>query len=89
MLISGYMVGRLFREQEGPKRALLPAITRTVHNSIVSLGRTARNMRISSEGTYRRPHRADVALRIAANVDTLGLQANPLPRRFEKLLETI
>jgi hypothetical protein len=88
MLISGNM-GPVLRERETETRTLLPAITRTIHNPIDSLGRTAEHMRTRTEGTYGTPQQADFALRVAANIEPLGLEANPLPRRFAKLLETL
>jgi hypothetical protein len=88
MSISGNM-GPVLRERETETRTLLPAITRTIHNPIDSLGRTAEHMRTRSEGAYRNPHQADFALRVAANIENLGLEANPLPRRFARLIESL
>lgn len=82
-------MGPLLREREIETRTLLPAITRTIHNPIDSLGRTAEHIRTRAEGAYGSPHQADFALRIASNLETLGLEANPLPRRFAKLIESL
>lgn len=82
-------MGPVLRERETETRTLLPAITRTIHNPIDSLGRTAEHMRTSPEGAYRTSHQADFALRVVANIESLGLEANPLPRRFAKLLEAL
>lgn len=82
-------MGPTFRERETETRTLLPAITRTIHNPIESLGRTAEHMRIPVEGTYRKSSEADFALRISLNLEPLGLESNPLPRRFARLLESL
>jgi hypothetical protein len=82
-------MGLIQRERETETRTLLPAITRTIHNPIDSLGRAAEHMRIPCEGSYANSHQADFALRVAANLDSLGLAANPLPRRFAKLIEAL
>ncbi len=82
-------MGHVLRERETETRTLLPAITRTIHNPIDSLGRAAEHMRSRAEGAYGSPHQADFALRIASNLEPLALEANPLPRRFSRLLEAL
>lgn len=82
-------MGPVFKERETETRTILPAITRTIHNPVDSLGRVAEHMRTRSEGAYASAQQADFALRIAANLEPLGLEGNPLPRRFARLLDSL
>lgn len=71
--------------EKAEAQELRPVITRQPHSPIESLGITAVHRKISSEGTYGNPARADFACRVSANAAQYHLDA--VPRRFLKLLE--
>ena len=64
-----------------------------VHGAIDTLGRSAEHMRIPSEGSYKDVATADMSMRIAKNVQALGLFENsgtsPLSERFAKMLRSV
>ncbi|MBU0528077.1 MAG: hypothetical protein ABH983_06125 [Candidatus Micrarchaeota archaeon] len=79
---------QLFKERESQEQITLPVITPSMHNPIESMGRIASHLRLSPEGTYRRPSDADFACRISSNVSSLRIESS-LPLRFSRLLESL
>lgn len=60
------------------------------HHPLITLTRTARNLSIKPEATYKSIRAADYSLTILTNLSTLNLQATtPLTSRFSKMLESI
>ncbi len=71
---------------------LLPMISRveSFHHPLVTLSRTARNLSIKPEATYKSVRAADFSLTVLSNISRLRLDAStPLTSRFAKILESI